>query len=221
MSTDRPSRADRAQDTRERLVTAARRAFAERGYAAVSLDALAAEAGVTRGALHHHFTNREGLFEAVVRRIDAELAEGWGAAAAPHADAWAAFRAGFHRYLTDAMDPGRRRILFQDAPAVLGIRAFDILMESGFGDMVATLAGLIDAGRLKPVDATALGHMLNGAALNLADWAAGADSRLPAAHLALAALFDGVEASGDLPQHRPPVCGPGAHGRAEGPEQHP
>lgn len=221
MSIDRPSRADRAQDTRERLVTVARRAFGERGYAAVSLDALAAEAGVTRGALHHHFTNREGLFEAVLRRIDAELAEGWGEAAAPHDDRWTAFRAGFHRYLTDAMDPGRRRILFQDAPAVLGARAFDILMESGFSEMVDTFALLIAQGRLKPVDPTALGHMLNGAALNLADWAAGDQSRLPAAHQALASLFDGFEASGALPKPGAFSRGPGAHGIPEGTEKHP
>ena len=221
MSTDRPTRADRAQDTRERLVTVARRAFGERGYAKVSLDALAAEAGVTRGALHHHFTNREGLFEAVLRRIDTELAEGWGEAAAPHDDRWTAFRAGCHRYLTDAMDPGRRRILFQDAPAVLGTRAFDILMESGFSEMVDTFAALIAQGRLKPVDPTALGHMLNGAALNLADWAAGDESRLPAAHQALASLFDGFEASGALPELGPLSCGPGTHGIPEGAEQHP
>lgn len=221
MSTDRPSRADRAQDTRDRLVTVALGAFAEHGYAGVSLDALAAEAGVTRGALHHHFTNREGLFVAVVRRIDAELAEAWGEAAAPHRDSWTAFRAGFHRYLAEVTLPGRRRILFQDAPAVLGTRAFDILMDSGFGDMVDTLSSLIRAGRLKPVDPTALGHMFNGAALTLADWAASDPSRLPAAQAALAALFDGIEGSGAVAQAWAVAGGPGADGIAEGAEQHP
>lgn len=221
MSTDRPSRADRAQDTRDRLVAVARRAFAERGQAAVSLEALAAEAGVTRGALHHHFTNREGLFEAVLHRIDAELAEGWAEAEAPHADRWLAFRAGYHRYLAEALDPGRRRILFQDAPALLGARAFDILMGSGFDEMVARLAGLIAAGRLRPVDATALAHMLNGGAFALAAWAAEDIARLPAAQAALAALFEGVEASGAVAQAGPVAGRPGADGIAEGAEQHP
>jgi AcrR family transcriptional regulator len=195
MPTQRITRAQAAQATTDRLIVAAHRAFAEHGFAEVSLDALAAEAGVTRGALHHHFGNKAGLFEAVLRRIDAEIAAEMQAVWDVKADAWEGFRACFHVYLDAVLRPDRSRILFQDAPAVLGMKAVDILMESGFGDMVADLQGLIASRRIRAPDAEALGHLLNGATINLAFWAAEGmadDDRRGRAHVALAALFDGL-----------------------------
>lgn len=195
MSTDRKSRAEAAQDTTGRLLTVARQAFADRGFAEVSLDGLAAEAGVTRGALHHHFTNKAGLFEAVLRRMDAEIAAEIRATLDRASDPWDGFRAGFHSYLDALLRPDRCRILFQDAPAVLGMKSIDILMESGFGEMVADLGQLIAAGRIAAPDAEALGHLLNGATMNLAFWAAEGpadDGRRDRAHAALAAIFDGL-----------------------------
>jgi AcrR family transcriptional regulator len=195
MSTDRKSRAQAAQDTTDRLITVAQRAFADRGFAEVSLDALAAEAGVTRGALHHHFGNKAGLFEAVLRRVDAEIGAEVQALWQPNADPWQCFRACYHVYLDAVLRPERRRILFQDAPAVLGTKSVDILMESGFGEMVAELQDFIAGGRVRAPDGEALGHLLNGAAITLAFWAAEGppdEDRLPRAHAALAALFDGL-----------------------------
>lgn len=195
MSTDRKTRAEAAQETTDRLIAVARQAFAERGFADVSLDALAAEAGVTRGALHHHFTNKAGLFEAVLRRVDAEIAAEVQALWQPQADHWQCFRTCFHVYLDALLRPDRCRILFQDAPAVLGIKSIDILMESGLGEVVDELRTFIAEGRIRSADAEALGQLVNGATLNLAFWAAEApagDNRLPRAHQALAALFDGL-----------------------------
>jgi AcrR family transcriptional regulator len=195
MSTNRKTRAEAAQETTDRLIAVARRAFADRGFAEVSLDALAAEAGVTRGALHHHFGNKAGLFEAVLRRIDAEVAIEVQALWEPQADQWQCFRTCFHVYLNALLHPDRHRILFQDAPAVLGIKSVDILMESGFGEMVAELQTFIESGRIRGPDAVALGHLLNGATINLAFWAAedaAGDNRRDRAHAALAALFDGL-----------------------------
>ncbi len=195
MSTDRKTRAEAALATTDRLIATAHQAFATRGFAEVSLDALAAEAGVTRGALHHHFTNKAGLFEAVLRRIDAELAAEMQVVWDATPDPWDGFRACFHVYLDAVLRPDRCRILFQDAPAVLGMKAVDILMESGIGVMIADLQGFIDSGRIRAADAEALGHLLNGASINLAFWAAEGpadEDRRPRAHAALAALFDGL-----------------------------
>lgn len=195
MSKIRTTRAQAAKGTTERLIAAAHRAFAEAGFAEVSLDALAAEAGVTRGALHHHFGNKAGLFEAVVRRIDAEIGDEMQAVWEANADAWEGFRACFHAYLDAVLRPDRSRILFQDAPAVLGLKAADILMESGFGEMLAELQGFIDSRRIMAPDAEALAHLLNGATINLAFWAAegeASDSRRERAHATLAAVFDGL-----------------------------
>ncbi|AZL60947.1 TetR/AcrR family transcriptional regulator [Tabrizicola piscis] len=197
MSTYRTSRAAAAQATTDRLIATAHRAFADRGFADVSLDALAAEAGVTRGALHHHFTNKAGLFEAVLRRIDAELAAEMQAVAEQHSDPWDGFRACFHTYLDSVLRPDRCRILFQDAPAVLGMKSVDILMESGFGSMVEDLQLFIATDRIRAPDAEALGHLLNGASINLAFWAAEGDpgeNRRQRAHATLAALFDQLTA---------------------------
>jgi AcrR family transcriptional regulator len=187
-----------AQDTTDRLIAVARQRFADQGFNAISLDALAAEAGVTRGALHHHFTNKAGLFEAVLRQIDHELGEVMKAAWQAEADPWTGFRRCFHAYLDAALAPDRRRILFQDAPAVLGLKAVDILMDSGFGDMVDDLAQMITEGRIAKVDPTAMGHLLNGATINLAFWAAEAppgDDRLSRAHATLSTMFDGFTRS--------------------------
>ncbi|QYK43298.1 MAG: TetR family transcriptional regulator [Paracoccaceae bacterium] len=195
MSTARKTRAETAQDTADALVTAARAAFATEGYAAVSLDTLAERAGVTRGALHHHFGNKAGLFEAVLRRVDGELAQAMQAEWELAAEPWDGFRRCYHRYLDAALAPGARRILFCDAPAVLGLKAVDILLESGFGELVADLQTHVAAGRVRPLDPVALAHMLNGATIQLAFWAAEApdgEDRLPRAHATLAALFDGL-----------------------------
>jgi AcrR family transcriptional regulator len=197
MSTDRQTRAMAAQATTDRLIAVAHRAFADRGFADVALDALAAEAGVTRGALHHHFGNKAGLFEAVLRRIDAEIAAEMNAVWEASEDKWQGFRDCFHVYLDAVLRPDRCRILFQDAPAVLGMKSVDILMESGFGDMVADLQGFIATGRIRAPDAEALGHLLNGATINLAFWAAEGPApgdRRARAHATLAALFDGLTA---------------------------
>lgn len=195
MSNAPTSRAQAALATTERLIAVAHRAFAEHGFAAVSLDALAAEAGLTRGALHHHFGNKAGLFEAVLRRIDAEIGAEMQAAWKATPDAWEGFRACFHVYLDGVLRQDRSRILFQDAPAVMGMKAVDILMESGLGEMLADLQGFIDSQRISAPDAEALAHLLNGATINLAFWAAegpARDRRRERAHLALSALLDGL-----------------------------
>ncbi len=196
MSTEpRLNRAEKAQETAEKLISTAHRAFAEQGFAATSLDALAADAGMTRGALHHHFGNKTGLFEAVLKRIDAEIWAAIDIAWAAEPDPFRAFCLCFNAYLDAALLPARRRILFQDAPAVLGARAHDIIMETGIGPMVEDLRGLIDSGHVAPVDPEALGHLLNGAVMNLAFWAAEAapgENRLPRAHQTLNELLLGL-----------------------------
>jgi AcrR family transcriptional regulator len=188
-----------AQDTTERLLAVARRAFAEEGFAATSLDALAAEAGMTRGALHHHFGNKAGLFEAVLRRLDAEITAVLDAEWAAEPDPWRGFRRWYDRYLDEALHPSRRRILFQDATAVLGMKAVDILLDGGIADVISDLEQLIALGRVRPVDPEATAHLLNGAIANLAFWAAeggAAENRVARAKRTLALILDGLAAEG-------------------------
>lgn len=176
-----------------RLVAVAQDAFAEEGYAAVSLDALAARAGVTRGALHHHFVNKTGLFRAVIERIDAEIGTRIDAVWATHDDPWMAFRACYHSYLDAVLEPARRRIVFRDMPAVMGLEGIDLLMNSGFQQLVDDLRDLIAAGRIADTDPEALAHLFNGSVMQLAFWAAEGDSaRVAKAHAALEVMFNGV-----------------------------
>ncbi|MGQ0567749.1 MAG: TetR/AcrR family transcriptional regulator [Gemmobacter sp.] len=188
-------RAVTAQETADRLMSVAQAAFAQAGFAAVSLDALAAEAGVTRGALHHRFGNKAGLFEAVLRRIVAEIGAEMEEVTATAPDPWAACVGCFHHYLDAVLRPDRARILFQDAPSVMGVQAMDILLEDGFGELVADLRDHVAQGRIAPADPVALAHMLNGATLNLAFWVAEAppgDPRAADAHRTLDVLFQGI-----------------------------
>lgn len=189
----RRSRADAAAETMARLVAVAQVAFAEEGYGAVSLDALAAGAGVTRGALHHHFGNKEGLFRAVVERIDAEIGAGLEALYATYDDRWAGLRGCYHAYLDAVLEPSRRRIVVRDMPAVMGMEGVDLLMNAGLAELVEDLRQQIAEGRIVGTDPEALAHLFNGAVMQLAFWAAEGDAtRLEKAHAALDLMFEGV-----------------------------
>lgn len=185
------------EDTTARLLSVARKSFADKGFVETSLDAVAAEASLTRGALHHHFGNKTGLFEAVLRQVDAEIDSALDAEWDAEPDKWLAFRRCYARYLDEALEPSRRRILFQDAYSVLGGRAYEILMDEGLGELTDDLRLLIAEGRVAPVDPEALAQLLNGAVSNLAWWAASApegEDRLPRAHRTLALILEGMAA---------------------------
>lgn len=89
----RKPRAEMIEETRAKLIDAARRAFADNGYAGASMDELTASAGLTRGALYHHFGDKKGLLAAVVQQIDDEMNLRLGAILAAGEDLWSGFRA--------------------------------------------------------------------------------------------------------------------------------
>src|SRR3546814_13107025 len=91
-------------DTRAKLLSACRKSFGEKGYAEASMDDFTAEAGLTRGALYHHFGGKKGLFEAVVRQIDAELAQRLKSFAAEAPPRWEGFVRGTIGYVEPALD---------------------------------------------------------------------------------------------------------------------
>lgn len=121
----RRSNRDRTDATRAALTGAARALFIEKGYAATGTPEIVAAAGVTRGALYHHFADKEALFRAVVEREAAEVAGEIEHAAPDSSDALAALSAGGRAYLEAMRAPGRTRLLLLDGPAVLGRAAMD------------------------------------------------------------------------------------------------
>lgn len=162
--------------TRTELLSRARAAFAEFGYADAPLEALVRAAGMTKGALYHHFGSKQGLFVAVVRGVATEIAERVGGQFGSEINL-----AGFLRacadYLDATTDPGVRRILLIDAPAVLSFEQAQALEhELGVALLREGLQALKDAHEIGATDIEALAHLVNGALNAIALWAAHSDA---------------------------------------------
>jgi len=106
--------------TKRALVDVAEAIFTENGYAATSLDAIVAGARVTKGALYHHFSGKQALFEAVFERVESRAARAIATSLTGHPDPWTRARAGLGAFLEAVQQPGYRRIVIQEGPAVLG-----------------------------------------------------------------------------------------------------
>ena len=117
-----PTQAERTEATRGRLITTARRLFAEKGFAATGREEIAQRAGVTRGALYHHFASKTELAAAVVEQLDGELVDLVVAAALRGSGVRDQLHRGCRAYMDACAEPTMARIL-ADAPAVLGIEA--------------------------------------------------------------------------------------------------
>jgi AcrR family transcriptional regulator len=160
------TQAERSESTRGALISAARRLFAERGYAGVATEEIVRSAGVTRGALYHHFEGKRELFEAVYEKIEAELAEriAAGALSANASSPMEAMRAGAEMFLVASTEPETQRIVLLDGPSVLGWdRWREIATEHGLGLIEATLQAAVDGGAIAPQPVRPLAHILMGA----------------------------------------------------------
>ncbi len=163
------------EENRGKLIAAARSAFAQKGFAAASMDELTAAAGLTRGALYHNFGDKRGLFAAVVNEIDSEMAARAQAVGAAAGDGWAALLAEAEAYIEMALDPEVQRIVLLDGPAVLGDPSQWPSQNTCLAVTMAAVEQLIADKVLKPVDAEAAARLLSGAALNAALWIAASD----------------------------------------------
>lgn len=165
-------RSETMEENRAKLIAAARRAFAEKGYAASSMDELTASVGLTRGALYHNFGDKKGLLAAVVAQIDGEMAERAKADASHASDDWERLLAEGVAYIKMALDPEVRRIVLLDGPAFLGDPAQWPGQISCLEATRQSVKKMLEHGVLKAVDADAAAHMLNSAAMNAALWIA-------------------------------------------------
>lgn len=168
-------RARAMEETRARLIRAARAAFAEKGYAAASMDELTAAAGLTRGALYHNFGDKKGLLRAVIEQLDAEMVVKARAGRGRAETSWQAFLEESVAYIELALEPEIQRIMLLDGPAVLGDPSQWPGQHACLRTTTEAIAALIDAGTVRPVDAEAAARLINGAALNAALWIAAAD----------------------------------------------
>lgn len=114
------SNADRSRTTRAALTKAARKLFIEKGFAETSTPQIVAEAGVTRGALYHHFADKTELFEAVLEGEAAAIAAQIDAKTDTSMSAFDNLVLGGEAYLDAMAEPGRAQLLLLDGPATLG-----------------------------------------------------------------------------------------------------
>src|SRR4249919_2340931 len=162
----RSRKAEQSEATRSALVAAARGLFAQRGYAGVGTEEIVRAAGVTRGALYHHFEGKQELFEAVYELIEVELAEriAAGALAANASSPMEAMRAGAEMFLAACTEPEVQQIVLLDGPSVLGWdRWREIAAEHGLGLIEASLRAAIEAGAIEEQPVRPLAHVLMGA----------------------------------------------------------
>lgn len=188
-------RSETMEENRAKLIAAARRAFAEKGYAAASMDDLTADAGLTRGALYHNFGDKRGLLAAVVNQIDSEMAQRAKEIAAAEKDEWQGLLAEATAYIEMALDPEVQRIVLLDGPAVLGDPSKWPSQDSCLEVTRQTVERLMENGIIKSLNAEAAARLLSGAALNAALWVAAsedAEAVLPKALEAFQALATGL-----------------------------
>ena len=168
-------RADMIVETRGKLIKAAREAFAAKGYADSSMDELTAEAGLTRGALYHHFGGKKGLLEAVIAQIDGEMIERLSVIINEASSTWEGFIDESIAYIEMALEPEFQRIVLLDGPAVLGDPASCSSQNACMQSTQRSLQKLIDEGTVHAVDAEAMSRLIMGALLGASLWIANAD----------------------------------------------
>ena len=188
-------RVEMMEENRVKLITAARKAFAEKGFSAASMDELTADVGLTRGALYHNFGDKRGLLAAVVNQIDTEMAVRAQEIGAQAGDGWQGLLAEGVAYIEMALDPEVQRIVLLDGPAVLGDPSRWPSQSNCLQATKAAVERLIAQGILKPVDAEAAARLLSSVALNAALWIAASDDPetiLPKAVEAFRSLATGL-----------------------------
>src|SRR5919107_6295351 len=178
------------EETRAALVAAARSLFAERGYSGVGTEEIVQRAGVTRGALYHHFTDKEDLMRAVLNDLSRGVAEASATAALKETDQWRQILAAVEAFLDACTDPAVQRIMMTDAPSVLGWDEWrEIDTQYGLGLVKASLENAMETGLIERQPVDPLAHLIVGAL----DEAAMYIARAPDAGVARREMGESIE----------------------------
>jgi len=171
----RRSRSEMISETRAKLLAAGRKAFGETGYAEASMDDFTAAAGLTRGALYHHFGDKKGLFAAVVAEIDAEMTARLCEISSRATSRWQGFVDENITYILMALEPELQRIMFRDGPAVLGDPSQWPNANGCIAAVAQSLEELKQEGVIVDIDPEAGARLINAASSSAAQWIANAD----------------------------------------------
>ncbi|HET6970894.1 MAG TPA: TetR/AcrR family transcriptional regulator [Phenylobacterium sp.] len=185
--------AERREITRTAILAAAGELFAAEGFAAVSVDRIAAAAGVAKGAVYHHFAAKEALFAEVLEAVCAEVAAEVTAAARAAPDVLAMLTEGSRAYFTATSRPPVRRILLEDGPMVLGRTRWREVDARHFGaDLPLILARAVDDGLIPPQPVAPMASLLLGAMTEAAMASAQGEAEAGEYVTALQRLVDGL-----------------------------
>lgn len=166
-------------DTADRIVDVAREMFGRNGYANTSVNEIARDAFVTKGAVYHYFGSKEGMFRAVHARVVEEVSARAAAGAGSDGHPLDLIQAGVAEFLDAVLEPSTQRIIAVDGPAVLGVEwEQSAASAEGMSDFRDYLAKASAAGTLPKVDADALAYVIRGACLRAASAIAAADDQL-------------------------------------------
>lgn len=158
------SNAERTVRTRGVLIRAARAMFAEGGYADTSTPSITAEAGVSRGALYHHFEDKAGLFRAVIVAEQDKVTEAINAVPVEESDPVGTMIAAGEAFLDVMRDAGARRLLYVEGPSVLGEKAMrDIDAERGGQTLAVAIDAAVSTGAFRHVPVQAMADLMSAA----------------------------------------------------------
>lgn len=170
-----PKREEMIAETQAKLIKSARESFAQHGFAESCMDDLTAEAGLTRGALYHHFGGKKGLLKAVIQQIEDEMTTRLSAIKSKGPTTWDAFINGSIAYLNMACEPEIQRITLLDGPAVLGDPSQWPRKNCCIRNTQLSLEKLMEEGVIKEVDSLAMARLINGALFGASLWIANAE----------------------------------------------
>ena len=164
-----PTNLERAASTRAKIVTTARRLFAANGYEGTSTEAVLAESQVSRGALYHHFANKEALFAAVLEAVEEDITAATARAGVGATDPVEALRLAFDSFLDMACEAEVRQIVLTDAHSVLGWQKWrEIEDRYGLGRLKMALKMVAAGGRIREEMVDIYAHILLASLIEVA-----------------------------------------------------
>lgn len=159
-----PEQSEKALTTRASLVMVGRELFSTQGYFSTGTEQIVTRAGVTKGALYHHFADKKALFQAVFEAVNAELITSYGQVTARGGDVWQRLGKGVQFLLDQALEPQIGQITVIDSPAVLGWAAWrELVSRLCLGLFEEAIGAAIEQGIIAHQPIEPLAHILMAA----------------------------------------------------------